>query len=112
MTDRCKIGDIAVIIKDEVGCEANIGRFVHVEGPRKSCRRRGAIWRIRPVIGTTITYMDTDKSIVIGPAEQIEHEDDWLMPVRPEDLDALDQSIEAPRPVSTEIPSLEIPQTT
>lgn len=107
MSDRCKLGDVAVIIKDEIGCEANIGRFVHVEGPRRWSAHRGTVWRITPVNGTTITYVDTDRSVVIGPAVQIEHRDDWLMPVRPGDLDAQARDTGEPIPAKTDLPAFE-----
>lgn len=33
MTLRCKHGDLAVIVGEYPGCEANIGRIVQVRGP-------------------------------------------------------------------------------
>jgi hypothetical protein len=33
MTLRCKDGDLAVIVGELPGCEANIGRIVQVRGP-------------------------------------------------------------------------------
>jgi hypothetical protein len=92
MTDRCKIGDIAIIIKDEVGCEANIGRMVHVLGLRRVLSTRGTIWRIAPVNGTTMTYLDdTTCTIVVGRAIGIDHADAWLLPIRPADsVDTID----------------------
>lgn len=84
MSDRCKLGDIAIIIKDHPGCENNIGRFVSVCGPRKISQRRGTLWIIKPLVGNTMTYIDVDKAVVVGLATNIEHEDEWLFPVRPE----------------------------
>jgi hypothetical protein len=83
MTDRCKIGDIAIIIRDELGCEANVGRMMHVMGPRKSCAR-GIFWCIRPVFGTTMAYIELDGTVDVGEATDIEHRDAWLLPIRPE----------------------------
>jgi hypothetical protein len=85
MTDRCKIGDVAIIIRDEAGCEVNIGRFVHICGPRKVFPDRGTVWRIEPVVGTTITYLDdATRTVISGEAIGIEHADAWLIPVKPE----------------------------
>ena len=85
MTDRCKLGDVAIIIKDEVGCEANLGRVVTVDGPRQDDDLRGTVWIIKPVHGITITYLERDrKTISVGLATNIEHRDDWLLPIRPE----------------------------
>jgi hypothetical protein len=84
MTDRCKIGDIAIIIRDEIGCEENIGRMMHVMGPRQASNTRGTLWQIKPVVGTTMTYLEKDGSVGIGVATDIEHRDKWLLPIRPE----------------------------
>ncbi len=91
MSDRCKLGDVAIIIKDRPGCEANIGRIVHVLGPRKVYRSRGTVWRIKPVKGDHMAFIDIDKSPSYGLATDIEHEDAWLLPIRPE---AEDEQIE------------------
>ena len=87
MTDKCKIGDVAIIIKDEVGCEANVGRLVYVMGPRKVSGTRGTIWRIKPVVGTTMAYLEVDGSLGFGEATNIEHRDSWLLPIRPDEED-------------------------
>lgn len=97
MTDRCKIGDIAIIIRDEVGCEANVGRMMHVMGPRKVFRTRGTFWRIKPVIGTTMTYIERDGTVGVGEATEIEHRDAWLLPIRSEsEEDAIEVSTVLP----------------
>lgn len=95
MADRCKLGDIAIIIKDQPGCEANIGRVVHVCGPRKVFPERGTVWRIKPVTGSTMTYLDYDRTVAVGLATDIEHEDHWLLPIRPEIDDKQIEQIEA-----------------
>lgn len=103
MTDRCKIGDIAIIIRDEIGCEANVGRMMHVMGPRKVSRTRGTIWRIRPVVGTTMTYIEKDGSVDIGEATEIEHRDAWLLPIRPEpEEEAIEEANELTIPAQME----------
>jgi len=104
MTDRCKNGDIAIIIKDHPGCEANIGRVVKVHSPRRVLPRRGTVWLITPVVGTTITYIDVDGTVAVGLAIKIEHEDDWLLPIRPEAEDdsiSVDQALPVPQETET-----------
>ena len=97
MTDRCKIGDVAIIIRDEVGCEANVGRMMHVMGPRKLSSVKGTMWCIRPVIGTTMTYIELDGTVDVGEAIDIQHRDSWLLPIRPEpEDDAVDIPVELP----------------
>lgn len=100
MTDRCRIGDVAMIIQDEIGCEANIGRLVHVRGPRWVSPTRGTVWQIKPVNGTTMTYHDdATGTIVVGRAIDIEHRDDWLLPIRPGDSDdEIDDAHDLPIP--------------
>jgi len=105
MADRCKPGDIAIIIKDEPGCEANIGRVVHVLGPRKVFLIRGTVWLIKPVIGKTITYVDIDKKVKKGLATKIEHDDDWLLPIRPEANDD-HVAVSKARPVVQELEAI------
>jgi hypothetical protein len=104
MTDRCKIGDVAIIIRDEVGCEVNIGRFVHICGPRKVFPDRGTVWRIEPIIGATITYLDdATRKIMCGEAIGIEHADAWLIPVKPEGFDdSGHDEVAMPRTLETE----------
>jgi hypothetical protein len=103
MTDRCKIGDVAIIISDEVGCEANVGRMMHVMGPKKASPTRGTIWVIKPVIGTTMTYIERDGSVGFGEATDIEHRDAWLLPIRPEpDDEAIDEVRELTMPAEME----------
>ena len=79
MADRCRLGDVAIIIKDQPGCEANIGRIVRVCLPRKVFMSRGTVWHIVPVVGDTMSYIDYDGTIATGPATDIEHEDAWLL---------------------------------
>jgi hypothetical protein len=105
MTDRCVNGDIAIIIRDEVGCEANIGRIVLVMGLRRVLPTRGTIWRIQPVNGTTMTYHDdATGTIVVGRAIGIDHADAWLLPIRPGDNDdAIDAAHDLPIPEVLEV---------
>jgi hypothetical protein len=106
MADRCKIGDVAIIIRDEVGCEVNIGRFVHICGPRKVFPNRGTVWRTEPVIGSTITYFDdATRTVISGEAIGIQHADAWLIPIKPEGFDdSVHEEVAMPRTLETEAP--------
>lgn len=105
MSDRCKLGDIAIIIKDIPGCEVNIGRVVHVRGPRQVFPMRGTVWHIKPVNGTRITYLDIDRKVRRGVATDIEHEDNWLLPIRPEADDGQIEQSNA-EPINKELESV------
>jgi hypothetical protein len=99
MADRCKIGDIALIIRDEAGCEDNIGRMVNVLGPKRVASCGATTWLIEPVIGTRITYIATSGKVTTGKAILIEHWDQWLLPIRPEaGLEEVSESNEVFKP--------------
>jgi hypothetical protein len=82
---RCKPGDLAVIIRDDVGYEANLGRFVRVDRPLETNHRGMRTWLIEPVDarelavgppGAVPTYM------TVRFSDLVEHPDQWLLPVR------------------------------
>ncbi len=82
---RCKPGDLAIVIRDDVGYEANLGRFVRVSGPVETDRRGMRTWLIEPVDarvwavgppGAVPTYM------TVRFRDLVEHPDQWLLPVR------------------------------
>jgi len=51
MTLRCKDGDLAIIVGELPGCEANIGRIVQVRGPAHISEQCGDLlcWVIKPI---------------------------------------------------------------
>lgn len=82
---RCRPGDLAIVIRDDVGYEANLGRFVRVSGPVETDRRGMRTWLIEPVdarawaVGTpgaVPTYM------TVRFSDLVEHPDQWLLPIR------------------------------
>lgn len=85
---RCREGDQAIIIREEAGCDMNIGRVVTVHGPVWFTEERGPTWLIVPVQADTWAV----GSYIGGPVwhgritleNEIEHPDDWLLPLRPE----------------------------
>lgn len=88
---RCKPGDLAIITREEPGCEANIGRMVHVNGPLALYRRSGQqTWLIMPVDDTEPWLVSNGKGgayFMRYRDPTIEHPDDWMTPIRPDDLD-------------------------
>lgn len=88
----CKQGDIAVIIRDEPGCEANVGTLVRVG---RECtdfpEHYGVMWVIEPLtpgphpvlIGVEGSGRELYLSWDEGPRS---HFDGWLRPIRGEDI--------------------------
>ena len=90
MNTRCQPGDIAIIAYDVPGCEDNIGRVVAVRGSGAIDFKGHLTWLITP--------LTTEPYIVAIPAAGgfcfmkpgvmlVEHPDDWMTPVNPDDLD-------------------------
>lgn len=82
---RCRPGDLAIVIRDDVGHEANLGRIVRVSGPVETNRRGMRTWLIKPVDarewavgppGAVPTYM------AVRFSDGVEHPDQWLLPIR------------------------------
>lgn len=48
---NCQVGDLAVVINDEPGCENNIGRFVTVLRASSVRDSSAAWWSVEPVDG-------------------------------------------------------------
>lgn len=105
MNMRCKNGDLALVIRDNKGCEANVGCLVEVRGPVVPTRygedvtwqiaqvEQNGPWLIREGDGTITAEIVTWDSRVVHP-------DSWLKPIRPgtEDEDeALWRTIHAPK---------------
>jgi hypothetical protein len=84
---RCRDGDLALILREEPGCDVNIGRVVRVGGPLYVNPRRGPTWLIEPATGDPWTYLaHTGDGVITRPitfADCIEHPDAWLFPLRP-----------------------------
>ena len=88
MKTRCKPGDLAVIVREEPGCEANIGKLVEVRGPIYMDQLCGPCWIIRSISTTGDWLCRT----IHGPVRRIsggvrwsdgiDHPDAWLMPIR------------------------------
>jgi len=96
---RCREGDLALIIREEPGCEGNIGRIVTVRGPLNITPDRGPSWLIKPVQAepwAVRNYRLQDIWIgIVTHNDLIEHPDEWLLPIRPGDV------IDCPAPTET-----------
>lgn len=87
---KCKPGDIAIVVKDESGCTANIGRFVRIHGPEAYSREyKLRTWLIQPLTLAPWACCRKDGSVfLVHPAsdgsfdDDMEHPDAWLMPIR------------------------------
>jgi hypothetical protein len=98
MNLRCKEGDLALVIHDEPGCEANIGRTVEVRGPLNvNLRLALPCWLIRPVKPEPWCVTNLDGSLVsevVGWGSRVEHPDAWLLPLRPPKEETRDTELE------------------
>jgi len=88
---RCKPGDLALVIHDEEICRQNIGKLVRVAGPLGYNRRlKKMCWLIEPVKAEPwqcITRKDGHQQRIVTFANNMEHPDDWLLPIDPETWD-------------------------
>lgn len=96
---RCREGELALIIREEPGCECNIGRIVTVHGPLEFSPGRGLTWLIEPVAPEPWAVFEyRDGSVWASPItldNMIEHPDAWLQPIRSEiESDQLTQEAE------------------
>jgi hypothetical protein len=88
MKRRCRAGDLALVVRDEDGCLANVGKMVRVKGPlRVNRRQRLVCWLIEPVKAEPwhwlVAATGKTRIEVITFASRIEHPDAWLVPLRP-----------------------------
>lgn len=93
---RCKEGDLALVIQEEKGCEANIGKLVRVAGPVELNPRQQATWLIEPVRQKpwwSISPTGKARKRQVTFASRVEHPDAWLLPIDP-DLWNLDELTE------------------
>jgi hypothetical protein len=87
---RCADGDLAIIVRDFAGCEANLGRVLEVRGPVKYSRTTGhACWRIKPVGTQPLLVVSAPhwepEAVVVDWDRGIWHPDHWLLPITPTD---------------------------
>jgi hypothetical protein len=81
---RCKSGDLALVIQEEDGCEANIGKVVRVTGPIELNSRGQATWLIEPVrqkLWWSVSSEGMVRTRQVTFTCQVEHPDEWLLPI-------------------------------
>lgn len=93
---RCKSGDLALVISDEEFCRQNIGKLVRIAGPLGYNRRlKKMCWLIEPVkpeLWQCINSKQEHYQRLVTFASNVEHPDDWLLPIDP-DLWNLDELV-------------------
>lgn len=97
---RCKEGDLALVVKEERGCEQNIGRIVRVHGPIWCGGEHGPTWVISSADGLPWLpwlYRRRDGSVGITTTRDraIDHPDAWLLPLRDDEAPGGDKSEKA-----------------
>ena len=92
MVLRCKDGDLAIIVGELPGCEANIGRIVQVRGPAEPNEQFGGLmaWVIRPISPKKMINLYIPDVLIserVTWKSNIKHADCWLIPIRPPQQD-------------------------
>ena len=92
MVLRCKHGDLAIIVGELPGCEANIGRIVQVRGPAEPDEQFGGlmVWVIRPISSKKMINLYTPNVLIserVTWKSNIKLADCWLIPIRPPQQD-------------------------
>jgi len=107
MSLRCRDGDLAVIVGELYGCEANIGRIVQVRGPAMPNEQFGGLmsWIIRPVSRKkmiNLYHPDVLISERVTWKSNIQLADCWLLPIRPpeENNDSVELGLTSPDQIS------------
>jgi len=83
---RCSEGDLAIITREEPGCEANIGCVVKVHGPLRASTDRGPAWQIEPFHHSPWTFVEDDGQVLcqyIDLDDGIIHPDAWMVSITP-----------------------------
>ena len=87
---KCKDGDLAVVINDTIDCRQNLGRIVRLRGPVRVLKPSGMLgWRINPLHPTPwgVTEINgRSVNALVTWQGCVYHEDAWLMPIRPHDV--------------------------
>ena len=88
MQTRCKPGDIAVILYDEPSCLLNVGRLVRIHPTLKlNPSYQLECWLIEPLDPAPWAVSKVDGTVYtkpIGLADEIEHPDAWMLPIKDE----------------------------
>lgn len=94
---RCRPGDLAIIVREELGCEANIGRLVRVLRRAQPDNDSASMdeWWIDPINPEQPMYY----VLAWKPVHKVEvgfgsvkHSDSWMIPLRDPDGGSFDES--------------------
>ena len=102
---RCKEGDLAVIVHEEIGCESNIGRLVYVirrAEPYSDFDPMDEWWiesaSDSPLVFLWINEIPRQTGCDSNP---VKHSDRWLRPIRDPGEFAVDEMVrKLPKPMS------------
>jgi len=83
---RCKVGDLAVLVRVNPGLEQNLGKLFHVE-------RKGRVWDwvIRPLCSISMTRSYDGEIVGYSHYIDLECMDNQLRPIR--DNDGIDEMV-------------------
>ncbi len=94
---RCKEGDLAVIVHEEIGCESNIGRLVYVIRRAEPYSDFDPMdeWWIEAASDSPLAFLKIGESPrKIGRDKYpVKHSDRWLRPIRDSDDSAADEVV-------------------
>ncbi len=84
---KCKDGELALVVYDELGCEQNIGKVVRVSGPVEiNSQLNLSYWLIQPLHQNPWKVITLKGELItqrVTWQSRIEHPDAWLIPLRP-----------------------------
>lgn len=92
---NCSPGNLAIIIKEDPGCEINIGRIVIVSEKGANDVRFGWAWVIKPLDQSPMPAINDETEVVGIATSDIYQPDDWLQPIKFDEVDYKDQSTSA-----------------
>ena len=103
MLCRCKVGDLAIVIREHPGCEINLGKVVIIHRAGYPHEEEGPQWVVTPARPQPWWFIELDGSIVscyVTPEDCIVHPDAYLWPIRPEEASAETLIVTLPVPVT------------
>jgi hypothetical protein len=88
MKTRRKPGDVAIIVREEPGCDRNIGKIVEIRGPLRLSKTKGPQWLIRSANHGGHWYFRWFKGGLLARLrrgvrwdDEVDHPDAWLVPI-------------------------------
>ena len=93
---RCRVGDLAVIVRDEPECHSNIGQIVEVLGKYNGFFKQTEFyWSVKPLSNQPSAVLigtpGTSGCKVVYDCRPRAHQDAWLRPLRNTGDDVADE---------------------